>query len=418
MSGKTSTVPSNSPKAPSKRTRRVVFRLPLHAGQRAVGRHPARFKVVGCGRQWGKTRLGCPLGIRWAAEGKWGWWVAPDFPLARVAWRILKMLAKQFGDLATIKEAEMRIEFVSGGFIEVKSAHTDASLRSATLDFVIMDEAAFTERERWESELRATLAVRKGIALFLSTFDGENWFYEIYERGREDGVVWMSWRHPSIDNPFIDAEEVEEARRTLPEAVFEQEYMANPLVYVGAVFPGMLLQAAIDLGWPFESGLVTNAGLDWGHNTTAFEVCQEDASENVRWVREKVWRSVELNARCAEIVAVCSELGVSVIYTDAAGATENLTLATALKAARLKTVVQPVPFGKYKEAGIMARRYYLEKGRESIDAKACPHLARDSKRYHYKEGSDDVVKEEDHTVDAGTCFYASKAGVLVGLKER
>ena len=34
---------------------------PLHAGQREVAQHPARFKVLSCGRRWGKTRLGTAL---------------------------------------------------------------------------------------------------------------------------------------------------------------------------------------------------------------------------------------------------------------------------------------------------------------------------------------------------------------------
>lgn len=418
MSGKTSTAPNSKPKPKPKRKHRIKFKLPLHKGQRQVGRHQARFKVVACGRQWGKTRLGCPLAIREAAQGKWGWWVAPDFPLAMVAWRILKMLARQFGSLAEIKEAEKRIEFASGGWLEVKSAHTDASLRSATLDFIVMDEAAFTAEKRWTSELRATLAVRKGWALFLSTFDGENWFYELYERGRsEKHPDWMSWRHRSIDNPYIDEEEVEEARRTLPKAEFEQEYEANPLTYVGAVFSGPHLQAAQDRGGKvsWNPALTTEAGLDWGHNTTAFEVCQEDAEERVHWIDEQVWHAVELNERCAAIVERCRERAVGVIYADAAGASENGTLAYHLALADLPTVVQPVPFGKYKEDGITVRRYYLERGLEAIGPN-CPELIRDSKRYRYKEGTDDVVKEDDHTVDAATAWYASRRGVLVGLK--
>jgi hypothetical protein len=431
LSGKTSiqSSPKTKRNEPRKVIHRVRFNLPLHSGQRQVGRHPARFKVVGCGRQWGKTRVGAPLGIRAAAEGKWGWWIAPDFPLAKVGWRILKMLAVQFGDLATIYEAEKRIEFVSGGFIEVKSAHTDASLRSAALDFLILDEAAFTPGERWTSELRATIAVRKGWVLFLSTFNGENWFYEIYERGQSDEHPdWMSWRHKSIENPHFTEEELEEARRTTPQAEFEQEYEANPLVYVGAVFPGEKVQKAVERKFPpvinpnaweegdprrFDDLRLNFAGLDWGYtNATVFEVCHEDSEGRISWFYERVWVATQLDTRIAGIVAACRTLPVDAIYADAAGATENAALATALHSAGLKTVLVPVPFGKFKEAGIKTRRWYLENGLESMN-KDVPELIRTTKKYRYKEGTEDVLKEDDHPVDAATAFYASRSGRMV-----
>lgn len=236
-------LPKTSPKKRGPR-KTVHLRVPLHSGQRAIKDHPARFRVVACGRQWGKTRLGCPYAFKRALEGKRVWWVAPDYPRAQIGWRILRGFAKQL-PFAEVKEGERRIEFPgNGGFVEVKSAHGDDRLRGPTLDDVVIDEAAFMDEERWTKELRPTLSVRRGRALFLSSFRGKNWFYGLYERGRADSPeympgdppAWKSWRHPSIDNPYIDAAEIEEARLELPEDVFRQEYEADPLVEAGAIF--------------------------------------------------------------------------------------------------------------------------------------------------------------------------------------
>ena len=41
----------------------------LHLGQAQVLDHPARFKVVACGRRWGKTELGKTTLLR-AASGE------------------------------------------------------------------------------------------------------------------------------------------------------------------------------------------------------------------------------------------------------------------------------------------------------------------------------------------------------------
>jgi hypothetical protein len=405
-------MPTKSPERPKKRVR-----LPgLHAGQREVYDSPARFKVVACGRQWGKSRLGSVWALERMLKGKGGWWVAPDANIARVGWKFLKGLARQIPG-CEVAETPRIIRLPSGGWIQVKGAHNEGKLRGVTLDFLVVDEAAFIPSgERWTSELRPTLAVKRGEALFISTFDGENWFYDLYRQGQDAARSdWESWRKPSVENPYFSVEELEEARRTTPKAEFEQEYEANPLSYVGAVFPGDALQRATERRTEWREGFSTNAGLDWGYtNPTALEVCQEDLEGRVSWLLERTWQATALDTRVSAIVEVCRERRIEVVYSDAAGATENAALADALRRADLKTVVQPVPFGKFKDVGIKTRRWYLENGLESLGD--VPGLIRDSKRYRYKEGADDVVKENDHTVDAATAFYASRRGALVGLR--
>jgi hypothetical protein len=278
---------------------------------------------------------------------------------------------------------------------------------------VVLDEAAFQKADVWPSAIRPALADKKGWALLIGTFFGENWFYDLYQRGQqEDSGEWESWRFPSAANPFLDPDEIEEARRTTARAEFEQEWLANPLVYVGAVFPGEKVQEASER--ETRDG-IHYAGLDWGYtNATAFEVCTEDAEGRISWVYEKLWVATQIETRVSQIVHTCAERGIEAIYADAAGADENAMLGERLGDAGLKTVLVPVPFGKFKDGGIKARRWYLEQGLEAMDPKAVPELLRTTKRYRYKEGTDDVVKEDDHPVDASIAFYASRRGVVVG----
>lgn len=410
-------MPTTSPPQNKRRTR-VKLGLKLHSGQREVYESDARFRVVACGRQWGKSRLGSVIAFETALKGGQVWWIAPTADIAKIGWDLLKGLARQ---LPTVKinETTRVISFGGRGWVQVKGAHLPGKLRGRTLDLVIMDEAAFIPTAaRWNSELRPTLSIKQGKGLFLSTFDGENWFYDLYQQGQDAAVEdWESWRFVSTENPYFTQEELEVARATTPPAEFEQEYMANPLVYVGAVFKGEDVQRAWERGQldTWRDDISTYAGLDWGHNTTAFEVCQEDAEDRVHWLQERIWHAVELNERCAEITEICRERNVEVVYADAAGASEIVTLDGYLRRAGLNTMIQPIPFNKYKDDGIMTRQYYLERGLEAIGP-GCPKLLKDSKRYHYKEGTDLVVKEEDHTVDSATAFYAWRRDVLIGMR--
>ena len=70
-------------------------KLPGSGGQREIAEHPARFKVVCCGRRWGKTLLGVVLCLRTALPGGRTWWVAPHYKEAREGWNVLVTLARQ-----------------------------------------------------------------------------------------------------------------------------------------------------------------------------------------------------------------------------------------------------------------------------------------------------------------------------------
>ena len=188
-----------------------------------------------------------------------------------------------------------------------------------------------------EPRASPALADKKGDAFFFSTFDGENWFYDLYELGQSaEHPDWMSWRFPTIANPFIDPLEIETARATTPKAEFEQEFEANPLVYVGAVFPGEKVQQATERLAVIRDDCLF-AGLDWGYtNATAFEVCQEDTEGRVAWFDERSWVATQLDTRVDSIVDLARRYQLEAIYADAAGATENAKLGDALDRAGLQ----------------------------------------------------------------------------------
>ena len=50
---------------------------PLHPAQAAIYAHPARFKVIACGRRFGKTELGKQLLLHHATNGGVTWWISP-----------------------------------------------------------------------------------------------------------------------------------------------------------------------------------------------------------------------------------------------------------------------------------------------------------------------------------------------------
>ena len=85
----------------------------LHPGQQRILSHPARFKVVMCGRRFGKSAEG----IRWVMDGALAGspvgWFAPSYKLALEVWR--ELVERLRPVTQRISEQDKRLELVTGG---------------------------------------------------------------------------------------------------------------------------------------------------------------------------------------------------------------------------------------------------------------------------------------------------------------
>jgi len=290
----------------------------LRRDQSAIARHAARFKVVACGRRWGKTTLGLVMAAQAAAEGRRVWWVAPTYGLAFHPWRALK--AALMPIWAYKSEAERHIDLPGGGFITVKSADDPDGLRGVGLDLVVVDEAAFIAEEAWTAALRPALSDRRGRALLISTPRGRNWFYHAYQRGLDRrNRVWRSWRYPTTKNPRIPREEVDEARSLLPEHIFRQEYEAEFLADGGVVFRNVHAAATA----PRHATPIADhryvMGIDFGRyqDFTALVVIDADAQPVPTMVALERFSAVSWGVQRTRIAALARRWDVRAILAEA-----------------------------------------------------------------------------------------------------
>mgnify|MGYP003334548949 FL=1 len=228
-----------------------------------------RFKLLACGRRWGKTALGLISVLvghgsrrgkyRGAIDGGRIWWVVPTYPIASEVWRDLCRAA---GEIAVKKsEVERRLELPNGGSVMVKSADNPDSLRGAGLDGVVIDEAAFCDADVWHKAIPPTIADRMGWAMLLSTPNGFNWFHDVYNQGQDD-ADWAIFQRPTADNPLIRPSELERLKRGMPLAAYLQEHEAIFTAVSGAEFPAEYFSDAIWVdAWP-ENAAATVVALD------------------------------------------------------------------------------------------------------------------------------------------------------------
>lgn len=198
--------------------------------QQEVFKNTHRFKVVAAGRRCGKSRLSavslliealnCP-------EGSAVMYIAPTLGQARsILWDLLHDLGRPVIKSSHVNNLE--ITLVNGRKILVRGADNPDSLRGVSLTYVVLDECAFIKQDIWEKVIRASLSDQKGRALFISTPSGRNWFYDIFNLGKDtDDEEWKSWHFTTADNETIDPKEVEAAKRTLSSFAFKQEYLSS-----------------------------------------------------------------------------------------------------------------------------------------------------------------------------------------------
>lgn len=197
-----------------------------HKAQLQIISEAKRFNVLDCGRRFGKSKLAANILSENALEGNPGAYFAPTYKLLEGTF---KDILTALQSLISRKHDNQRIELITGGSIEFWSLENPLAGRSRKYKVAIIDEAAFNRNlwQSWTEAIRPTLTDLKGSAWFMSTPKGKNDFYKLWMRGQTGEPDWMSWQMPTITNPFIDASEIEAARRDLPELAFKQEYLAE-----------------------------------------------------------------------------------------------------------------------------------------------------------------------------------------------
>jgi len=215
-----------------------------HPAQVAIHRaRDKRFRVVCTGRRFGKTYCLAGELLDWGRlqGGEYGW-VAPTYNVADRGIEAFRSIGQAFVHVGG--RAPSRIEFQVAGVPPTKiwflSADNPDSIRGFGFQGLVIDEAASIPVDVWHYVLRPTIAQTLGWAVFVSTPKGRNWFYDLFTRGMDPTETdYASFTFPSNASPFFPAKEWEEARRTLPEDVFRQEYMAEFMEDSAGVFRGI-----------------------------------------------------------------------------------------------------------------------------------------------------------------------------------
>jgi len=262
------------------------------------------FIVAIIGRQFGKTTIAENLAIYWSLNepGQVVYWVSPTDSQAQKVYKEIVNAVYESGCIKSKKmpRGDTEIVFTNGSKILFRSAASEDSLRGQSVDYMIMDEAAFIKKDTVETILLPMLNVRGKKCLFISTPKGKNFLYEYFLNGQKLDR-WKSLRYSTYDSPFANEDLINMFKETLAPKLFQQEVEAE-FVDSSSIFNNIADVMCLEpIDKPQEDERYF-AGIDIGfiHDASVLSIINKDG-HLVKYYR---WQNIEAPELMNEIVEI------------------------------------------------------------------------------------------------------------------
>ena len=160
--------------------------------------HPAKRKVVACGRRVGKTCVAAMLAIGGEQYGKCGLfdgkrvlYVGTSADQTDPFWEYLTRWLAPLGN-AVYKNETKRLLKYGSGIIRAKTGRNPDVLRGGGWDMLLLDEVAYLDPAAWYEVGAPMLADTGGAAYFFSSPARLNWFFQLYNESLNK-ELWARW---------------------------------------------------------------------------------------------------------------------------------------------------------------------------------------------------------------------------------
>jgi PBSX family phage terminase large subunit len=377
--------------------------MELTTSQKLIAKDPHRFRVMRCGRRFGKTVL-LAQEMKGMAVSKMSRiaYIANNYQQARdIMWEILK---KELGT-AIIETNESRLEIrtvvKNGGesYIILRGWESVENLRGQAFDLLAIDEVAQMRNfwVNWQEVLRPTLTDRKGEVIFASTPKGFNHFYDLCNEELKD-KDFKAFHFTSYDNPYLPLDELEKAKQTLPADRFEQEYMATFQKTEGLVYKEFTRDRNLyeDLPVVWNKQYQKLGAVDFGYRNPAAVLDVRFNGEKL-YIEDEWYKRERTDSMIADYVALQKFREVFPDPENAGGVAELRQ-----RGVNVREVVK----GKDSvQNGIQKVREMLLRGDLMIN-KRCVNLISEFEMYSYddetaeRNDKENPIKNHDHALDA------------------
>lgn len=351
----------------------------------AINNPKYRFVCAALSRRLGKTYIANVVGqLVTLVPGSNVLIISPNYNLSSISFELQRNLIKHFDlEISRDNMKDRIIELDNGSTIRMGSLSTVDSCVGRSYNLIIFDEAALGNgRDAFNVALRPTLDRPGSKAIFISTPRGRNnWFCEFFDRGfSPDFPEWVSIRADYHENPRMSLADVEEAKRSMTQSEFEQEYCASFSVFEGQIYK-LPPEAVVDYTEPERREAF--GGLDPGFkDPTAYVVIVYDMpGDFFHIVDEYLDSEATTREHAAHIKRLNEQWGVDLVFIDSAAAQFASDLAHIHDIACTKAKKEVLP-------GISYVQLLLAQGRIRV-APHCKHVLAMFDQYRWDDGNKD-----------------------------
>lgn len=234
---------------------------PFHEGQIAAYRtlQQHRFKVLRCGRRFGKTQFAQTWLAQGLLQGEETAWFSPQHRTWSEVYLELADTLRPI--LASGSKASAAIRTITGGRLDFWSLESKIAARGRRYRRIVIDEAAFAKdgdnteagslHDLWEKAIKPTLYDYGGQALIASNSAGKNPNNFFYNICTDPKYGFKEYKATTLDNPtlpkrlpgetdrdwLLRREELRaELKRDNDPLVYAQEYLAEFVDWAGVAF--------------------------------------------------------------------------------------------------------------------------------------------------------------------------------------
>lgn len=209
--------------------------------------------LMNYGRQTGKSYMALMEAMNMCLT-KYGWngslqyrvmFVTPSYNLAAKHIQTIEAMFEGNKEAAKlifkdkgIKVKQQEVHFRNGAVLLFRSAEMGDNLRGDTINFMLIDEAAFIPKKMINEVLLPMLTQTQGRVLIFSTPNGRNWFYEMYVQGQDpknkENIISVRSDYRDLNNKDVDRV-IASLRANMTSAQFAREVLGE-FVTDGSLF--------------------------------------------------------------------------------------------------------------------------------------------------------------------------------------
>lgn len=244
--------------------------------------------VVCWHRRCGKDKTFFNLLIEEAIKNIWGYaYILPTYAQwKKIIWDSIDTKGLKFRDhipkqiLIWENWTELKYTLANWSFIQILWSDTIDNIRWISPRWIIFSEYAFQNPTAWEV-MRPILAENNGWALFNSTPNWKNHFYDMYEMAKENSE-WFCQKLTVDETKVIDKEYIDKERLWgMSEEMIQQEYYCSFDVWaIWSYYADLMTQA-------YDSNRITNLPKWFNPVDIYFDLWRWD--QTAVWFKQNDW---------------------------------------------------------------------------------------------------------------------------------